>query len=247
MLWNSEDKKTKKVVLCIPTITKPYQVTLDSIAASVPLLEAAGWDHYMVSMIGCPYISAARANMLRKAMDAYADVIVFIDHDLSWDPGDLLKLIETEGDVVAGTYRFKREKVEYMGAVIPNADRRPIVREDGAILAHSIPAGFLKITRHGVNRFIEKYPELCFGERFAPCVDLFNHGAIEFVWYGEDYAFAKRWRERCGEIWLVPDLNITHHTPDQAFPGNYHRYLLGIPGGSESETPVIPKAMKEAA
>ena len=65
----------------------------------------------MVHEVGSPYISAARATMLRKALDAKADVIVFIDHDLSWRPGDLLKLIETTGDVVGGTYRFKQDEV----------------------------------------------------------------------------------------------------------------------------------------
>src|SRR5690242_1599813 len=98
----------KKVAFCIPTIKKPYQVTLDSLAASLPLLDAAGWDHMMVSAVGNPYISAARSIMLRKALDAKADVIVFIDHDVSWQPLDLLTLIETEGDVVCGTYRFKK-------------------------------------------------------------------------------------------------------------------------------------------
>ena len=98
-----------KVIFCIPTLKKPYQVTLDSLAASIPLIKEAGWDEGMVSEIGCPYISHARATMLRKALDAKADVIVFIDHDVSWKPQDLLTLIETKGDVVCGTYRFKKD------------------------------------------------------------------------------------------------------------------------------------------
>ena len=102
-----------KVVFCIPTITRPYQVTIDSLAASVPCIEAAGWQHAVVSEIGNPYISAARSYMLRKALDAGADVVVFIDHDLSWQPVDMLKLIETEGDVVAGTYCFKNDGEEH--------------------------------------------------------------------------------------------------------------------------------------
>jgi len=93
----------KKVVFCLPTVKRPYQQCLDSIEASLPLIKAAGWDEGMVNEVGNPYISAARATMLRKALDAKADVIVFIDHDLSWRPADMLKLIETEGDVVAGT------------------------------------------------------------------------------------------------------------------------------------------------
>lgn len=187
----------------------------------------------MVTQIGCPYISAARSMMLRKALNAQATVIVFIDHDLSWDPLDLLRLIETDGDVVAGTYRFKGEPEEYMGAIFPGEDGTPIVREDGCMRAHSIPAGFLKVTRKGVNRFIAEYPELTYGEKCAPMIDLFNHGVIDGVWYGEDYAFSKRWREKCGDIWLVPDLNLNHHMPGKCFPGNFHNFMLRQPGGSE--------------
>lgn len=187
----------------------------------------------MVNEIGCPYISAARSAMLRKALDAKADVIVFIDHDVAWEPADLLRLIETEGDVVAGTYRFKKDEEEYMGSLFPGEDGAPIVREDGCLQAHSIPAGFLKITRACVNRLIEAYPELTYGEKCAPHIDLFNHGAYQGVWYGEDYAFARRWRECGGEVWIIPNLNIDHHTKEKAYKGNFHEFLLRQPGGSE--------------
>ena len=185
----------------------------------------------MVSEIGCPYISAARATMLRKALDVKADVIVFIDHDLSWKPQDLLTLIETKGDVVAGTYRFKRDEVEYMGSVLTDADGSPLVRDDGALLAFSAPAGFLKITKQAVNKFMTAYPELAYGDKFNPYIDLFNHGAHKGVWYGEDYAFCRNWRDAGGELIIVPDLDITHHTTEKAYEGNFHIYLRQQPGG----------------
>jgi glycosyltransferase involved in cell wall biosynthesis len=221
-----------KVVLCVPTLAKPYQQCLDSIKASVPLLDAAGFDHSMVNEIGCPYISAARATMLRKALDAKADVIVFIDHDLSWDAQDLIALIKTPGDVVAGTYRFKRDSVEYMGSLLTDADGFPISRPNGTLLAHSAPAGFLKITEACVDKFIRAYPHLCYGKPYAPSVDLFNHGAHKGVWWGEDYAFSRNWRDCGGEVLLLPKLNLTHHTKEQAYPGNFHEFLLAQPGGS---------------
>lgn len=230
------EQKKKKVVFCIPTIKKPYQVTLDSLEASIPQIVAAGWDEGMVSEVGCPYISAARSIMLRKALDDKADVIVFIDHDLSWDAEDLRILIETPGDVVAGTYRFKTDDGRYMGMPLPDMDGNPVVREDGAVRMHSIPAGFLKITKQAVNRFIGAYPELTYGDKFAPHIDLFNHGAHEGVWYGEDYAFSRRWRDLGGDIWVVPFLNLNHHTPDKCYPGNYHEHLLRQPGGSEDKS-----------
>lgn len=232
---------TNRVIFCTPTITKPWKEYLDSLDASIRLIKAAGWDEGSVWEIGCPYISAARSLMLRKALDAKADVIVFIDHDLSWAPGDLLKLLETKGDVVAGTYRFKTEPEEYMGALLPDIHGRPQVRADGAVKAFCVPAGFLKITRAAANRFAAAYPDLLYGEKCNPHIDLFNHGAHKGVWYGEDYAFSRNWTDCGGEIWVVPDLNITHHSKDTAYLGNFHNFLLRQPGGSESANPKQPQ------
>lgn len=228
----------KKVVFCVPTMTRPYQQTLDALVASIPLIRDAGWDEGMVSEIGCPYISAARATMLRKALDAKADVIVFIDHDVSWQPEDLLRLIETEGDVIAGLYRFKTpDEVRYMG-VLDDKDGNVQVRKDGCIKATLVPAGFLKVTRNAVNKFMQAYPELMYGEASNPSVDLFNHGAHKGAWWGEDYAFSRNWIDAGGEIWVIPDVTLTHHSVDKDYPGNYHEFLLEQPGGSNDETHV---------
>jgi len=77
------------------------------------------------------------------------------------------------------------------------------------------------------------YPALCFGpDRRA--VDLFNHGAHQGVWWGEDYAFCRNWIDCGGAITLVPDLDITHHAPDRAYPGNFHQFLLRQPQAEKS-------------
>jgi hypothetical protein len=222
-----------KVVFCVPSLHGPTAPFINALEQSLPLIVAAGWEEGTVEERGCPYISYARATMLRKALDAKADVIVFIDYDLSWCPRDLLTLIETPGDVVAGTYRFKKDEEEYMGGWYVDPDGRPIVRDDGCFKSSRVPAGFLKITKEGVDRFMTAYPQLTFGVRYNPPVDLFNHGVIDGVWYGEDMAFSKRWSEACEPIWLVPDLGLDHHSGDRVFAGNLHQFMLRQPGGSE--------------
>ena len=224
----------KKVVFCTPTMTRPLTPYLDAMEASIPLIREAGWDEASVYEIGCPYISAARAKLTRRALDAKADVIVYLDHDLSWAPWDLLTLLETEGDVIAGTYRFKKQDEAYMGTLTTNGDYRPIVRDDGCLKADWVPAGFLKVTEKAINRFMEAYPELVYGPRYNPSIDLFNHGAYKGLWYGEDYAFSRNWANAGGEIWIVPDLTITHHNGVQAFPGNFHHFLMKQPGGRDA-------------
>jgi hypothetical protein len=229
------DKGAQKVVFCVPTITRPFDAFLAALEASVPALDAAGIQHQTVFEIGSAYISWARANMLRKALDTQPDAVVFLDHDMSWEPADLVRLIQTPGDVVAGTYRFKQEAEEYMGTWRTDADGFPITREDGCIRAEWVPAGFLKVTAQGVHDFMASYPELKFGSNYRPHIDLFNHGAHAGVWYGEDYAFSRRWNERGGEIWLIPNLNLIHHSADRAHPGNFHTYLRRQPGGDLAE------------
>lgn len=241
-----EEPTKKKVVFCLPIWAKPYKETLDSLEASLSLLEKAGYEHGMAQILNMPYISAARATMLRAALDAKANIIIFIDQDVSWRPEDLLKLIETEGDVVAGTYRCKIDDEEYMGSIETDHEGRPIVRKDGCISAKLIPAGFLKITEAAVDAFMDAYPELCYGPHFHQSVDLFNHGVHERIWWGEDYSFARRWKEKCGDIWIVPDLNLDHHTKEKVYKGNYHKFLLRQPGGSESENPRPPKYLEAA-
>jgi hypothetical protein len=95
------------VVIATPTLSRPHDAYIAAAEASVPLIEAAGMKCSIIFEFGNVYISHARSVMLRKALLADADIVVFIDHDLSWNPEALTKLILTEGDVVAGTYRFK--------------------------------------------------------------------------------------------------------------------------------------------
>jgi glycosyltransferase involved in cell wall biosynthesis len=222
------EKPKARVVFCCPCLEKPTDALVKAIEASVPALDAAGYDHKMVFEVGCPYISSARATMLRKALDAKADIIIFLDYDLSFPPEALVKLIQTQGEVVSGAYRFKMDEEKYMGRLAEDEAGRPIVRDDGCVKAEWIPAGFLKVEATAIDAFMGAYPELCFGPRYAPSVDLFNHGAHEGVWWGEDYAFSRRWRDMGGEIWVIPDLDITHHSKASAYPGNFHKFLMSL-------------------
>ena len=101
-----------------------------------------------------------------------------------------------------------------MGTIHTDADGIPIVRADGAIKAKLLPAGFLKITKEAIDRIMTAHPELCYGEKYNLSLDLFNHGAHKGLWWGEDYAFCRRWEAMGEDAWLVPDLDLDHYTYD---------------------------------
>ncbi len=230
-------QQAKKVVFATPTVTKPFPAYIEAMEASVPVLEERGIEHGLIFEVGNPYIGAARATMLRKALDAKADIIVFLDHDVSWRPEDLIALIEAPADVVAGTYRFKKAEEEYMGSWLQDASGKPIGKQVGDLVmlqADRVPAGFLKVTKEAVDAIMSDHPELCYGPRYSPSVDLFNYGAHDRVFWGEDYAFSRRWVDAGRDLWLLPELQITHHASDgTAFPGDLHEFLQRQPGGAK--------------
>jgi glycosyltransferase involved in cell wall biosynthesis len=208
---------------------------------------------------GNPYISGARATMLKKGLNAKGDIFIFIDDDVSWEPGALLKLIDTPGEVVGGTYRTKEDDDNYMGRILQDDDGYPTsIRVDGCIECACLPAGFLKVTKEAVDKFMKAYPELCYGPSYDQAVDLFNHGAHKGLWWGEDYAFCRRWRAIGGQVWLIPNLDIDHNDWEsgRAYRGNFHKYLAARPGGALSgdwrpesrncSIAPLPKVLKES-
>jgi glycosyltransferase involved in cell wall biosynthesis len=129
---------TRKVALCTPTLAGPLPAYVEAVKDAIPVLKAAGIEPNVIIEAGNPYISAARATMLRKALDEGADEVVFIDHDISFPPEALLTLIRTPCDVVAGVYRFKKDDEEYMGrwSMAPAVARsaRTSARDDTLVL-----------------------------------------------------------------------------------------------------------------
>jgi hypothetical protein len=238
-----------KVCFATPTPAKPFIEMNDSAIAEVPFMREAGLeDEPWLWEVGSAYVSYARALLIQKAFRIWKDddgCIVFIDHDLSWKPGELTKLVQTPGDVVAGTYRFKSPDEEYMGR-LDKAEGAPIpeLNKYQCLPASLVPAGFLKITRTAIEIFIRKYSNLNFSRDLPNqdfCYDLFSHGTINNTWFGEDYAFCLRWRALGLPIWLRPDLDITHHGRNLdgeafSFPGNYWRFL-NSPEGQVLERP----------
>ena len=63
---------------------------------SLPVRIAA--RRHDASKASMPWPWTVTAEGRGRFLPAKADAVVFIDHDLSWEPQDLVRLIETEGD-----------------------------------------------------------------------------------------------------------------------------------------------------
>jgi len=206
---------------------------LDSLAATVTLCEERGIQTQFVLVTGCCYVQEARNKIVKQFMDSDADVLFFLDDDISWPAEKALELIEMDDAVVAGVYPLKKADPAFPVVIHTDADDRPLVRHDGLISATGVPGGFLRITRSVIEKLIESYPNQKYadyeeGERTNELYDLFPQGVYNGRWVGEDYAFCRLWTDIMGTIWVVPDIDFIH----AGFYGNYHEFLLNQPGGS---------------
>lgn len=208
---------------------------IESLEATVDHLALLGHTTTFNLLTGSCYVQSARNELAQRFLDSGADVLFFLDDDVSWCPEDVLTLLETPGDVVAGIYPKKCQETDFPVVIHTDGDGFPLVRQDGCIAATGLPTGFMRITRVAIEQLRAAYPGQRFddyqdGEKVGECYDLFPQGVHNGRWYGEDFAFCNLWAALGGSLWVVPDLTLTHHATDGTqYVGNYHQFLLSQP------------------
>ena len=212
----------------------PFYEALES---TINLVQSHGWTTVLSVLQGSCYVQTARNELVKAFLDTDCDTLFFLDDDISWNPEDALKLLNMDDDIVAGIYPYKTEEEGYPVVIHTDGEGRPTVREDGCLYGAFIPFGFVAIKRHVIQKLWDGYPSLTYwkpeGFNLIEFRDLFPQGVKNGRWVGEDFAFCDLWHGLEGEITVVPDIDFTHHGEQQDFHGNYHRFLLGCPGGSE--------------
>jgi len=179
-------------------------------------------------------ITRARNNMAGEFMrDPSFTHLLFIDADLGFDPGALLRFLAFGKDVTCGVYPLKRLDIAairassaeadavaeassylYSSSISVSDDNRP---EDGFLRAEFGATGFMLITRRVFERLQAAHPELRYGGDHAVSssgADLryayFDTMIADGAYLPEDYSFCKRWRDIGGEIWIDLTSRFSH-------------------------------------
>jgi hypothetical protein len=230
-----------KVIFAIPALTGALQMECaQSLMHVQRILDLKGIPHDLFSICDCACISRARNNLVADFMaDKEATDFFFIDSDVGFDAKAVVELLERPDHVIAGIYPLKQDLAEFP-IELKTEDGRLLGR-DGLVEALFLPAGFMRIKREVFEILAKHYPELKYEKNFmglknGPTKEAYNFfgtGVFEGRFYPEDYFFCRLWREIGGQLWVYPDINF-HHIGKKAYAGNYHEYLLGLPGGAKS-------------
>lgn len=172
---------------------------------------------------GCSLITHARNQLCADFLDTEAEKLVFLDADVSFEPGSLIKLASHDVDVVGGAYRYKEAEERYPVIWLDKPELHAI---NGLLEVGSLPGGFLCVSRRALERLREAMPrKYVFGDRVF---DGFFHAPIqEGLLFGEDAAFCTDWRAIGGQVWLDPELSLSHHGGVNSYPGHIGNWLKG--------------------
>jgi hypothetical protein len=196
------------------------------------------------------YIDRARNFCADLFLGTDCSDMVFIDSDMYFDDDAILKLFKHDKDVVAGVYRLKKESYEFPVVLDFSHENNCKEEATGLVYAKSVPTGLLRISRKALEKLVKHYD---MKSDDSGLYQFFKTGLAftdSNAWYGEDNYFCRLWRDSGGEIFIQPDINITH-LGNKEFKGNYHEYLLdrrvgqwlddidkpksGLPGWSSDE------------
>jgi hypothetical protein len=204
----------KHVFIAIPAYTgQLHMATVRSLMTDIIALIQRGDKFTLYDDCGSALIGDTRGVLVAQFLASDADVMVFLDNDICWEAGALLKLIDHPVDCVAGGYRHRRDPESYSIVWRTDVAQLHADPQTGLLEVWGVPAGFLKLSRKMLIEMVEQYPDTEFYAEQAPnkkAWALFDPYRIGKHKMGEDIAFCRRWRDMGGKVWLDPEIKMGH-------------------------------------
>jgi hypothetical protein len=195
-----------------------HAALVDSLLAEQLMAAEQGIHFHIQWELGCSNIDVAR-NRIASAFlrDSPSGRLVFVDSDISWKAGDLVRLASRVDDVVGATYKPKDGTEKWHGL-------EPFAHRGRDYTVGGLPTGFLAISRQALER-------LRGGSRVWQSVDgkplweFFRTGFHGDRYLTEDYGFCATWRATGGECILDPSIVLRHWAGVRAYGGDPTAWL----------------------
>lgn len=227
---------TKHVYIAAPQYAGTlYSGTSLSLVREILLMTDKGWQITLAPDVGNAEIAKCRGAFIAHFLGTDATDLWFLDHDIQWEPGAMVGLMEQPVDFAAGVYRHRCDPEAYSVRWVD----RPWLQADpetGLLEVDGVPAGFLRLSRACCEKMVAAHPDLEFWHAKTPdnrAWHLFSdywidndHGAR--LCLSEDYSFCHRWRDIGGKIWIDPTLKLGHCGP-KTFTGSIGDWLRNRP------------------
>lgn len=200
-----------KIFVAIPTYDRKLDINVVIALLSEQAVAIANGDILKINFLsGNAGIAQARNQLATEFMESDFDRMFFLDADITWEIGNIVKLAHSPVDFVGGGYRLKREEESYPIAWL--RDGKDLWSDtNGLIEVEGVPTGFLSLSRKVFQTMLDKYPER---ELTVQCGHkaycFFQMPLVDGHLYGEDLYFCREWLESGGKVYLSPEIKLTH-------------------------------------
>ena len=220
-------------------------------------------------------ITRARNTIVHKFLKTDFDALLFIDADHGWDADDVIKMIESDKDLIGAPYPMKginwenvriaalsgKQNLEaYSGYFALNLlQEKQEFNSEKPFRVKDVGTGMMFIKRE----VFEKLKPLCHKYNHNAIGDLgieFGEEVTEYfttfiedkILLSEDYAFCSMWRKLGNDVWSAPWVRITH-SGDYNFAGQFTNTLeinevkkQMIAAAEAAKLAAVEKSAKEA-
>lgn len=200
------------VMIAIPAYTGVVHMgTMRSLINDLMELTKRGDKFTLVDDIGNALIADSRGIIATRFLESDCDCLVFVDSDVVWQAGALLKLVDAPVDLVTGVYPGRRDPITYPIHYLDKAELWADP-ETGLLEVKSAATGFMRLSRNCVAKMVEAYPQKHYytAERDKEFYPLFDHVFEDGYKWGEDFSFCIRWRKIGGQVWIDPEIAMGH-------------------------------------
>lgn len=220
-----------KIFVAIPVYDGKLQVqTVKCLLEETTVANLFGDELRVNFLPSCAVPAHGRNQLVELFLESDCDRLFFLDADLTFEPGSIVKTCHMPVDFVGGCYRFKCNDEKYPIAWLSKPELQ--ADKNGLLEVAMLPTGFLALSRKVFEDFRKAYPgreyEHWGKPAFAYFQMFFKNGAL----YSDDSGFCKEWIESGGKIHLDPTISLTHWdsfpTPFYGHIGNWLRRNAGL-------------------
>lgn len=212
----------RRVFLAIPSYGPVTAGTAFCLFRSHAALLAAGYTVELGLLSGDCHVDDARNRLVGTFLRSACDDFVFVDSDIGWADGDLVRLLAHDRDIVGGSYPMKQPiedfPVRFIGGEIWSDS-------DGLIEVEGLPTGFLRIRRPVLEKLASEAQEYkVHGSGQEPCRLIFERLIVNGGRMSGDYAFCRKARAAGFKIFADPDC-LLEHSGEKTWSGTLGTHL----------------------
>lgn len=221
----------RHIWIAIPAYTGTIHMsTFRAITSDVMRFAQRGDTVQLQEVTGCAIIADARNHLVAQFLESPATHMVFVDWDVTWEPGGMVKLVDHGVDLVAGIYPKRSDPIKFdLRTLKEGKEHLTVDKKTGLMEVLGAATGFMCMSRHMLQKMTDHYRETleyrCPKSPGGKAVGLFDtYRTKDGDKLGEDYSFCQRWVDMGGKVWLDPQIQMGH-IGTKLFAGEFGRWV----------------------